>query len=145
MRRVADQHLNANTSNVKRHSLYNPFEVRWLSDSTEETGHEIMVGEKAPEFERRSDTTERVELSAFRRSKLLLRFVPLAFTTCEIRNYVLCGTPSMSIKRSTAPSSAFSTHTDSCPRLGAKTRGFALPNDYNREGAQRLYVSVRWA
>ena len=93
------------------------------------------MGEKALEFELRSDTTERVELSAFRQSKLLLLFVSLAFTTCEVKNYVLCGTPSMSIKRSTAPSSAFAKHTHSCPRLGPKTRGFALPSDYNRKAS----------
>ena len=41
----------------------------------------LQVGEKAPEFELRSDTMERVELSALRGSKLLLLFVPLAFTS----------------------------------------------------------------
>ena len=40
----------------------------------------LQVGEKAPEFELRSDTMERVELSALRGSKLLLLFVPLALT-----------------------------------------------------------------
>jgi peroxiredoxin len=41
----------------------------------------LPVGEKAPEFELRSDTTERVGLSAPTGSKLLLLFVPLAFTS----------------------------------------------------------------
>jgi peroxiredoxin len=40
----------------------------------------LQVGEKAPELELPSDTMERVELSALR-SKLLLLFVPLAFTS----------------------------------------------------------------
>ena len=41
----------------------------------------LQVGEKAPEFELRSDTRERVELSALTGSKRPLLFVALAFTS----------------------------------------------------------------
>ena len=81
MRRAADQHFNANTSNLKRCTLYKPFEVRSFLAQRRKPSMKLQVGEKAPEFELRSDTMERVELSALRGSKLLLLFVPLAFTS----------------------------------------------------------------
>ena len=41
----------------------------------------LLPGQTAPEFELRSDTVEVVKLSALRGNKLLLLFVPLAFTS----------------------------------------------------------------
>lgn len=41
----------------------------------------LPVGQTAPEFELRSDKMELVKLSALRSDKLLVLFVPLAFTS----------------------------------------------------------------
>jgi peroxiredoxin len=41
----------------------------------------VEVGQEAPVFEVRSDSMEAVKLSALRGQKLLLLFVPLAFTS----------------------------------------------------------------